>query len=98
MVQCGAQWCNMADMAETERAIRQSVSIPTAIARRVRALAKARKTSANRVLVDLIEAGLESKDAEKERFFALVRRLTESRDAAERQRLKVELARMTFGE
>jgi hypothetical protein len=74
------------------------VSIPTGIAKRVRTLAKARKTSANRVLVDLIEAGLESKDAEKERFFALVRRLTESRDAAERQRLKVELARMTFGE
>ena len=85
-------------MAKPERSVRQSVSIPTGIARRVRTLAKARKTSANRVLVDLIEAGLESKDAEKERFFALVRRLTESRDAAERQRLKVELARMTFGE
>ena len=85
-------------MADTERTIRQSVSIPAGIARRVRTLAKTRKTSANRVLVDLIEAGLESKDAEKERFFALVRRLTESRDAAERQRLKVELARMTFGE
>ena len=85
-------------MARPERSVRQSVSIPSGIARRVRTLAKARKTSANRVLVDLIEAGLESKDAEKERFFALVRRLTESRDAAERQRLKVELARMTFGE
>ena len=85
-------------MARPERAVRQSVSIPTGIAKRVRTLAKARKTSANRVLVDLIETGLESKDAEKERFFVLVKRLTESRDAAERQRLKVELARMTFGE
>jgi len=98
MVQCGAQWCNMADMAETERSIRQSVSIPTGIARRVRALAKTRKTSANRVLVDLIEAGLQSKEAEKERFLLLVNRLTESRDSAERQRLKEELARMTFGD
>jgi len=85
-------------MARPERSVRQSVSIPTGIAKRVRTLAKARKTSSNRVLVDLIEAGLESKDAEKERFFSLVRRLTDSRDAAERQRLKVELARMTFGE
>jgi hypothetical protein len=85
-------------MAEAERAIRQSVSIPTRIARRVRALAKSRKTSASRVLVDLIEAGLQSKEAEKERFFSLVNRLTESRDAAERQRLKEELARMTFGD
>ena len=85
-------------MAETERSVRQSVSIPSGVARRVRALAKTRKTSANRVLVDLIEAGLQSKEAEKERFFSLVNRLTESRDAAERQRLKDELARMTFSD
>jgi hypothetical protein len=85
-------------MAETQKAVRQSVSIPTGLARRVRALAKSRKTSANRVLVDLIEVGLQSREAEKDRFFTLVNRLTESRDATERQRLKEELARMTFGE
>jgi len=85
-------------MAETQKAVRQSVSIPTGIARRVRALVKSRKTSANRVLVDLIEVGLQSREAEKDRFFSLVNRLTESRDATERQRLKEELARMTFGE
>ena len=84
-------------MAETERIVRQSVSIPAGIAKRVRTLAKIRKTSANRVLVDLIEAGLQSKEAEKERFFSLVCRLTESSDASERERLKDELARMTFG-
>ena len=72
--------------------------MPTGIARRVRALAKSRKTSANRVLVDLIEVGLQSKEAEKNRFFSLVNQLTQSRDSAERQRLKDELARMTFGE
>jgi hypothetical protein len=86
------------DMAGAERSVRQSVSIPTGIAKRVRTLAKSRKTSANRVLVDLIEAGLQSKEAEKERFFSLVNRLTEARDAAERQRLRAELARMTFGD
>ena len=85
-------------MAETERSVRQSVSIPTGTAKRVRALAKTRKTSANRVLVDLIEAGLQSKEAEKERFLLLVKRLTESPDSAERERLKEELARMTFGD
>lgn len=85
-------------MAETQGSVRQSVSMPTSIARRVRALAKSRKTSANRVLVDLIEVGLQSKEGEKNRFFALVNRLTQSRDAAERQRLKEELARMTFGD
>lgn len=85
-------------MAEIERSVRQSVSIPTGIAKRVRALARTRRTSANRVLVDLIEAGLQSKETERERFFALVKRLTESPDSAERKRLKEELARMTFGD
>jgi hypothetical protein len=54
--------------------------------------------SANRVLVDLIEAGLHSKEAERQRFFELANRLTESADSAERQHIKEELARMTFGE
>jgi hypothetical protein len=85
-------------MAQAEGSVRQSVSIPTGIARRVRALAKSRRTSANRVLVGLIEAGLQAKEAEKERFFSLVNRLEECRDAAERQRLKEELARITFGD
>ena len=61
------------------------------------ALAKTEKTSANRVLVELIEVGLASKEAEKERFFALASRLSESPDPAEREKLKKELARMTFG-
>ena len=73
------------------------VSIPAGIARRVRTLARTRKTSANRVLVDLIEAGLQFKETEKERFFSLVTRLTESSDPSERKRLKEELARVTFG-
>lgn len=85
-------------MAETQKSVRQSVSIPPGIARRVRALAKSRKTSANRVLVDLIEVGLQSREAEKDRFFSLVNQLTESRDSAERKRLKEEIARMTFGD
>jgi len=84
-------------MAQSEKAVRQSVTIPTRVARRVRALAEKQKTSANRVLVDLIEAGLQSKEAEKERFFALAGKLTETPNPKERKRLKDELARMTFG-
>jgi metal-responsive CopG/Arc/MetJ family transcriptional regulator len=85
-------------MANTEKAVRQSVSLPTRVAKRVKALAKTEKTSASRVLVDLIEMGLASKEAEKERFFTLTTRLTECSDPGERERLKKELARMTFGE
>jgi hypothetical protein len=85
-------------MAQTEKPVRQSVSIPKRVAKRVRALAKTQKASANRVLVDLIEAGLEAREAEKKRFFAIANQLTESADPAERKRLRGELARMTFGD
>ena len=52
----------------------------------------------NRVIVDLIESGLDAREREKERFFDLADRLAGSRDRQERNRLKEELARMTFGD
>ena len=85
-------------MAKPARGLRLSVTIPAAIAKRIRAMAKTHKTSVNRILVDLLEAGLQFKDAEKERFLAMANQLAESSDAAERQRLQKELARITFGE
>jgi len=85
-------------MAKSERRIRQSISLPPSIAKHVRTIAKTRKTSANRVVVDLIEAGIQAREAEKQRFFTLANRLTESDDPVERQRIKEELARMTFGD
>jgi hypothetical protein len=87
----------MAVMA-SDPAVRQSVSLPTSIARRVRALAQRERKSANRVIVDLIESGLEAREREKREFFELADRLAESSDAAEQKRLKRELARMTYGE
>lgn len=67
------------------------------MARRVRTLAKSQKASTNRVLVDLIEAGLETKEAGKKRFFQLADRLSTSTDGKERERIKKELAKLTFG-
>jgi ParB-like chromosome segregation protein Spo0J len=84
-------------MATLEKPVRQSVSLPPRVARRVKALAKTKKTSANRVVVDLIEAGLDAREREKKLFFDLADRLTRSSDTAEQQRLKEDLARMTFG-
>ncbi|MBI3894288.1 MAG: hypothetical protein HY313_00005 [Acidobacteria bacterium] len=81
-----------------ERPVRQSVSLPPKIARRVKALARSRKASANRVIVDLIQEGLESAENERRRFLDLADRLSAATDSADRQRLKAELARMTFGE
>lgn len=48
--------------------------------------------------MDLIETGIAAKEAEKERFFALTRCFQESSDPAESERLREELARITFGE
>jgi len=77
--------------------VRQSVSLPSGVARRVQALARRRRTSANRVIVELIEDGLDAREREKKEFFELAERLARSPDPIEQQRLKEELARMTFG-
>jgi EAL domain-containing protein (putative c-di-GMP-specific phosphodiesterase class I) len=85
-------------MTTTEKSVRQSVSLPARLARRVRTLAKNRKASTNRVLVELIETGIASKEAERSKFFELADHLSATTDPAERQRIKEILARMTFGE
>jgi len=77
---------------------RQSVTLPAGVARRVSTLAKTQRTSTSRVLVELIETGLEAKEAEKQRFFALADSLSNAPEGPERERLKKELAKLTFGE
>lgn len=77
--------------------LRQSISLPSPTAQRVRALAKSKHTSANRVIVELIEAGLESKAQEKKRFYELADRLEKCNDPDEKAKLKETLAIMTFG-
>jgi len=74
------------------------VSLPPGIAHRVKSLAKSSRTSANRILVELIESGLEAREQERKRFLELADRLARARDPEEQSQLKEELARMTFGE
>ena len=85
-------------MSIAEKFVRQSVSLPARVARRVKSLAKTSSTSANRVIVELIESGIEAREQEKKRFFELADRLAHSRDVDEQKRLKAELARLTFGD
>ena len=85
-------------MKAVEKPVRQSISLPARLARRVQSLAKNRKISTNRVLVELIETGIESKESEKARFFELADQLSATSDPIERKRIKETLARMTFGE
>ena len=85
-------------MSTVERSVRQSVSLPARVARRVKSLAQTSKTSTSRVIVALIETGLDAKEQERKHFLDLADRLTRSSDPKEQERLKAELARMTFGE
>lgn len=88
----------MTDMSVSKPSSRQSVSLPPPVARRVQAIAKRQRVSANRVIVELIETGLEAREQEKQRFFELADRLSRASDTGEQERLKEELARLTFGE
>ena len=85
-------------MSLAEKSVRQPVTLPARVARRVKALAKNSRTSANRIIVELIESGIEARQQEKKRFIELADRLARSRDVDEQTRLKEALAVMTFGE
>ena len=85
-------------MPTTEKPVRQSVTLPPRVAKLVKSLAKSRRTSASRVLVDLVESGLDAADRERQHFLDVAERLAQSKDPAEQARLKDELARLTFGD
>ncbi|HUQ50097.1 MAG TPA: ribbon-helix-helix protein, CopG family [Terriglobales bacterium] len=78
--------------------VRRSVSLRPELANKVKQLARRANRSTSRVIEELIEAGLENREAEKRRFFLLAERLAASTDQREQQRIKDELAHMTFGE
>ena len=85
-------------MSTAEKGVRQSVTLPARVARRVKSLAKTKSTSANRIIVELIESGMEARQQERKRFIELADRLARSGDPEEQNRLKEELAVLTFGE
>ena len=85
-------------MTETKKLVRQSLSLPSKLAARVKALARSKRLSANKVLLSLVERGLEARESEKETFLALADKLCRSKDPKEQERLKEQLARMTFGD
>ena len=82
---------------KVKKIVRRSISLPREIDSKVQTLARRQNWSANQVLENLIETGLEAKEAEKRHFFELAERLRTTTDQAELRRIKDELARMTFG-
>jgi predicted transcriptional regulator len=88
----------MAVTKSTSKAVRRSVALSGALNQKIQKIAKRQNWSANRVIEDLIVAGIEAKEAEKLRFFELAERLRATDDQTELSAIKNELARMTFGE
>jgi hypothetical protein len=84
-------------MRMANKTIRQSVSLPAGVAAQVRSLAKTRRLSANRMLVELIEDGMESQKRKQRQFFDLAERFRGAADPEEAKRLGDELGRMVFG-
>ena len=84
-------------MKVAEKAVRQSVSLPPKLAKQVDSMAKGRKLSKNRMLLELIENGIETEIRKQERFFALAERFRNEKDPEAANRLGEELGRMVFG-
>jgi EAL domain-containing protein (putative c-di-GMP-specific phosphodiesterase class I) len=84
-------------MRTANKTIRQSISLPATVAARVRSMAKTRRLSANRLIVELIEDGMEAQTRKQQQFFELAERFRSASDPEEARRLGDELGRMVFG-
>jgi hypothetical protein len=84
-------------MAATKQ-VRRSVTLPQQVDRQIEAIARHRRLSGNRVLVELVELGLESRKQKEKDFFELVDRFRNSQNPEEVKQLGNELGRFIFGE
>lgn len=76
--------------------MRQSVSLPASLAAQVHTLAKTRRLSSNRILVELIESGIDAQKRKQQEFFDLAERFRTSTDPEEVKRLGDQMGRMIF--
>lgn len=84
-------------MRGKSRTVRQSVTLPSSVAVQVRNLAKSRRLSANRVLVEPVESGMQAEKRRQQEFFALAERFRAATDPEDVQRLGDQMGRMVFG-
>ena len=85
-------------MPASNKVVRQTVGLPADTARQVRSLAKQRRLSANRIIVELVEEGIEAQKRKQKEFFDLAGRFRAATDPKEVARLGDDLGRMVFGD
>jgi len=78
--------------------VRRSVTLPPKIARQVESLARQRDLSDNRVLVELIEQGIEAQRQKEKAFFQLAERFRAANDPEQVKQLGDQSGRFVFGE
>jgi predicted DNA-binding ribbon-helix-helix protein len=78
--------------------VRRSVTLPPKIAKQVETLARERDLSDNRVLVELIEQGIEARQQKEKAFFQLAERFRAANDPEQVKQLGNQLGRFVFGE
>ena len=84
-------------MRTAQKAVRQSVTLPAQIATQVRAMAKTKRVSATKMLVALIENGIEAEQRKQQEFFDLAERFRAEKDPEAAKRLGDKLGRLVFG-
>jgi len=80
------------------RHVRRSVTLPPRIAKQVETLARQHDLSDNRVLVELIEQGIEARQQKEKAFFQLAERFRSASDPEQVKQLGDALGRFVFGE
>jgi metal-responsive CopG/Arc/MetJ family transcriptional regulator len=78
--------------------VRKSVSLPTKLSQEVSRIAKRRRLSDNRVIVELLEQGIEVSQQREQEFFKLATKFRSATDPMEVKKLGNDLGRFVFGE
>ncbi len=87
----------MASTLTAADVIRRSVSLPAELAEKIDAIAASRHVTGNRAIVDLLTDAILAYEQRRSAFLELADRFQKSKKPAETERLRQELARMTFG-
>ena len=84
-------------MSSKDKTVRQSVTLPVKVASQVRSMAKRQRLSASRMLIELLEEGIEAKKQKEKAFFELAENFRNATDPKEAERLGEKLGHMVFG-
>ena len=78
--------------------VRRSVTLPSRLAEQVERLARKKRLSDNRVMVELLEQGLEAQKEKEKAFFAFAERFRAASDPNEVKELGDAMGKFIFGE